>query len=111
MIKLKLSKGGNVMQSKIKSQLQLTELIEQATQYVISQGYSKSTISQHTSIWKQLLSFANLQDNKFFSLKLASDFMKETYDINNIFNPNPKTERWRVRYILCLDDFSKKKAL
>jgi len=33
--------------------------------------------------------------------------MKETYGINDIFKPDSKTERWRVRYVWCLDDFSK----
>lgn len=86
----------------------LTDLIDQATNYIISQNYSKSAIKQHIGIWRHLQKFADLHGNRFFSLELAAKFMKETYGINNIFKPDPKTERWRVRYIWCLDDFSKR---
>ena len=97
------------MQHNIKPLLQtLTELIEQATQYIFFQGYSESAIKQHIRIWRKLQEFADLHGYEFFSLELTTKFMKETYGINDIFKPDPKTERWRVRYVWCLDDFSKK---
>jgi integrase/recombinase XerD len=86
----------------------LTELIEQATRYIVLQGYSESAIKQHIRIWKKLQGFADLHGKKFFTLELAAEFMKDFYEINDIFKPDPKTERWRVRYVWCLDDFSKK---
>ena len=96
------------MQSNIKSSFpKLTELIEQATSYLVSQGYSQSAVKQYVSIWKKLQEFAHLQGDEFFSLELAATFMKEIYKINDIFKPDIKTERWRVRYVWCLDDFSK----
>ena len=87
--------------------LVLADLIEQATNYIISESYSESAIKGHIRIWRHLQEFANSHGNEFFSLELAAKFMKETYGINNIFKPDPKTERWRVRYVWCLDDFSK----
>ena len=56
---------------------------------------------------ERIQEFADLHGNEFFSLELASKFMKETYGINDIFKPDHKKERWRVRYVWCLDDFSK----
>lgn len=88
----------------------LTELIEQATEYIVSKGYSESAILQHAGIWRRFQEFAALKGEKYFSLELAAKFMKETYGINDIFKPCPKTERWRVRYVWCLDDFSKTKS-
>jgi len=85
----------------------LTELIEQATTYLVIQGYSQSSIKQYVGIWRKLQEFACLHGNEFFSLEIAAKFMKEIYKINNIFKPDIKTERWRVRYVWCLDDFSK----
>ncbi len=90
--------------------LTLTELIEQATEYIVSQGYSESAFLQHIGIWHRFREFAALQGDEYFSLELAANFMKETYGINNIFKPCPKTERWRVRYVWCLDDFNKNKC-
>lgn len=86
----------------------LTDLIEQATNYIISQSYSNSAVKQHIRIWRHLQEFADLHGNVFFSLELAAKFMKENYGINDIFKPDLKTERWRVRYVWCLDDFSKR---
>ena len=90
------------------SQPKLTDLIEQATKYIISQNYSESAIKLHIRLWKRLQEFSNSNRKEFFSLELAAEFMKETYGINDIFKPDPKTERWRVRYVWCLDDFSKR---
>ena len=79
------------MQHKIKPPLPtLRELIKQATKYIVSQGYSESAIKQHIRIWKRLQEFADLYGNEFFSLELASKFMKETYGINDIFKPDHK---------------------
>ena len=77
------------------SQPKLTDLIEQATNYIISQNYSESAIKMHVRLWNRLQEFANLNGKEFFSLELAAKFMKETYGINDIFKPDPKTERWR----------------
>jgi integrase len=88
----------------------LTELIKQSTEYIISQGYSESAIKQHIRVWQKLQEFALLHEEEFFSLELAAKFMKEIYKINDIFKPDPRTQRWRVRYVWCLDDFSKNKC-
>lgn len=96
------------MQTDIKSSVpKLTKLIEQATTYLVTQRYSQSAIRQHTGIWMKLQEFARRQGDEFFSIELAAKFMKETYRINDIFKPDIKTERWRVRYVWCLDDFKK----
>jgi integrase len=84
--------------------------VGQATEYIISQSYSESAIKQYIRVWQKLQDFAHLHDEEFFSLELAAKFMKEIYEINDIFKPNPKTERWRVRYVWCLDDFNKDKC-
>ncbi|MHB8131913.1 MAG: tyrosine-type recombinase/integrase [Mobilitalea sp.] len=88
----------------------LADLIEQATDYVITQKYSKSAIRQHTSIWRRLQAFADSHGCQLFSMELAAEFMKETYGIINIFKPDTRTEIWRVRYIWCLYDFNKSKC-
>jgi len=95
------------MQSNTKSFPKITMLIEQATAYLFTQGYSQSTIKQHIRIWRKLQDFAHLHEEEFFSLELAVRFMKDVYEINDIFKPDTKTERWRVRYVWCLDDFSR----
>lgn len=88
----------------------LADLIEQATAYIISHKYSKSAIRHYTSVWRRLQAFADSHGCQLFSIELAAEFMKETYGINNIFKPNTKIERGRLRYIWCLDDFSKNKC-
>jgi hypothetical protein len=101
----------NFMQNDINSSLpMLADLIEQATNYIISQKYSKPAIWHHTSVWRRLQAFADSHECQLFSMELVVAFMKEIYGINNIFKPNTRTERWRVRYVWCLDDFSKSKC-
>ena len=97
------------MQPNTKTPLpKLTELIEKATEYIENQGYSQPAIKQHIGIWRKLQKFADLHQEEFFSIEMAAKFMKETYNINNIYTPDSKTERWRVRYAWCLDDFNRK---
>jgi integrase/recombinase XerD len=99
------------MQNDINSSLpMLADLIEQATNYIISQKYSKSATRHHTSVWRGLQVFADSHGCQLFSMELAAAFMKETYGISDIFKPATKIERWRVRYVWCLDDFSKSKC-
>ncbi len=88
----------------------LTELIEQATNYITAHNYSEVTIKKITRTWGYFQEFADLHGERFFSIELAAKFMKETYGINDIYRPDPKTERWRVRHVWCLDDYSKKKC-
>lgn len=96
------------MQCNTKSSFpKISELIEQASTYLVTQGYSQSAIKQHVGIWSKLQEFARLHGDEFFSLELAAKFMKEIFNVNDIYKPDIKTERWRVRYVWCLDDFSK----
>ena len=64
----------------------LVDLIEQATDYIITQKYSNSAIQQHTSIWRKLQTFADSHGYQLFSMELAATFMKEAYGIRGTYS-------------------------
>jgi len=89
------------------SKLKLSDLIDKATKYIVMQGYSESAIRQYTRVWRHLKYFADSHSFEIFSLELSAKFMKEIYGIMDIFHPRDKKERWRIRFIWSLYEFSK----
>lgn len=95
------------MQKKLEvSAMPLSVQVEKAKARMIEKGYAQITIKNYSTLWRQLVDYAEVECVSSYTDNLISNFARFRYAIADVFHPVSDKEKSYARILLCLRDIA-----